>query len=90
MENKFRGKVTDAVAKLLNFGDDSQVEGYYYKDLCGGVLKSFITDGAHIFEVFEDTVAKVIFDCGAFSLKADDYWPALYDILEYKGCGQCI
>ena len=121
MEVNFKGKVTDEVAKLLNFGDDRWVDGYYYKDLCNGVLKSFITDGAHKFEVIEnsvrpftgifdddgnmiyegdivscsytnypdykDTVAEVIFDCGAFSIKADDYWPALYDIWNIKVIG---
>ena len=60
------------MAKAINAIDNRWVEGYYYKDLCGGILKPFITDGAHKFEVDEDTV-------GQYSGRKDEYEKEIYE-----------
>lgn len=71
-EIKFKAKMTTEMAKAINAVDNRWVEGYYYKDLCDGILKSFITDGAHKFEVDENTI-------GQYSGREDDKGKEIYE-----------
>ena len=57
-EIKFRAKMTDSMAESINCDGDRWVRGFYYKKLIGDKLIPIITDGAHEFEVEEETIGQ--------------------------------